>query len=224
MHSLIGHDISIIFNNSIRMIFPTYDCVFIADTLLDQLHSPESHHHPPPQTNTLNIPQQQNPLHETEAPQNLLEQRDEANNHQQHNQPQQHHQMISEDHVKQLEELTGISLTRLPLSHEPLQSIHDEHHQQNRLSHHDLPNPSPFQQQQVVLDPPSNALYVDTQLSSEEEDHHNHHDHHKDHKLENYHLPDDVLLKISPRGHSSGPVIISQVNIFHSLKLAYIPY
>lgn len=163
-------------------------------------------------------------MHETEAPQNLLEQRDDANNHQHHNQPQQHHQMISEDHVKQLEELTGISLTRLPLSHEPLQAIHVEHHQQNRLSHHDLPKPSPFQQQQVVLDPPSNALYVDTQISSEEEDHHNHHDHHKDHNLENYHLPDDVLLKISPRGHSSGPVIISQVNIFYNLKFAFIPF
>ena len=125
--------------------------------------------------------------------------------------------MIHEGHVKQLEELTGISLTRLPLSHEPLEATRDDHQQQNRLSHHDLHVPSPFHQQPVVLDPPSNALYVESHPSSEEEHHHNHHDHHKEHNLENYHLPDDVLLKISPRGHSSGPVIISQVSKFFSL-------
>ena len=123
--------------------------------------------------------------------------------------------------MKQLEQLTGISLTRLPLSHESLEGVENVH-QQNP----DLPIPSPFQQQ-LVIDPPSNALFNDpdtpqdhdhshANIDSRAHDGSDHHDHHKHHDSEHYQLPEDALLKISPRGHSSriiGPVIISQVRI-----------
>ena len=138
--------------------------------------------------------------------------------------------MISEDHVKQLEELTGISLTRLPLSHESLEGV--ENVQQQQRLNPELPIPSPFQQQ-LVIDPPSNALFNDPDAPQDSDHSHdnieshahdglvNHaHHKHKDHDLEHYHLPEDALLKISPRGHSSGPVIISQVRI--SLLRIYI--
>merc|ERR1712241_647786 len=132
--------------------------------------------------------------------------------------------MISEDHVKQLEQLTGISLTRLPLSHETLQGVEDIH-TQNRLNP-ELPIPSPFQQQQLVIDPPSNALFNDPDSQQDTDNihdginshahngagHHGHHNH-KDHELENYEIPEAALLKISPRGHSTGPVIISQIPV-----------
>ena len=159
-------------------------------------------------------------MHETEAPQQLHHEHphDQVSHADptQQQQPQQHHQMISEVHVKQLEQLTGISLTRLPLSHETLDANNAEH----QHLHQDLPKPSPFhQQEQVVLDPPPNALYEDPDASQNDDtnggnQHHtglDHHGHHK-HDLENYHIPDDILLKISPRGHSTGPVIISQVS------------
>ena len=123
-----------------------------------------------------------------------------------------------------MDPITGLSLSSLPLSQVSTESDLSEH-QQHTFST-DLPIPSQFQQQ-LVIDPPSNALFNDPDAPQDGDhshhtgesqahnslEHHGHHKH-KDHALEHYHLPDDVLLKISPRGHSSGPVIISQVGVY----------
>ena len=194
---------------------------------MHNVHTAESHHHPPQHTNTLNIQQQHNPLHETEAPQHLHEQRLEHHQHQQqqsNHQQQQHQLLLSEDHVKQLEQLTGISLTRLPLSHETLDDTTTATQPEEQHLFDELPAPSPFHQQ-VILDAPSNALFDDGDAIPQDGDHsvhgggepQHHHDldHHGHHKhTEHVHLTEDALLKISPRGHSSGPVIISQVTMF----------
>ena len=144
---------------------------------------------------------------------------------------QRHQNNLSQDEVIVLEPITRLPHSSSQPSHisseansnQPHQSRHHEH-----ILNPELPIPQP--QQQLLINPPSNALYNDPDVAQDSNDSHHaaqshdhhgtggHHDHHKhkDHGLENYHLPDDVLLKISPRGHSSGPVIISQVRNYVS--------
>ena len=184
---------------------------------LGSIHTTETHHHhPPQQTNTLNIQQKNRPPHESLTVQQLFDPEQQRAHHHPHN-------VLPPDLVKLLDPATGLPISSRPLSQVTTESNHNEHL-------HDLPIPSQFQQQHV-LDPPSNALQRDYSDTPQDGDHSHHkdgglHDHndldhhghhkHKDHTLEEYHLPDDVLLKISPRGHSSGPVIISQVSVIYT--------
>ena len=126
---------------------------------------------------------------------------------------------MSQQAITVVDQHSGTSPSNLPL----IQLLPEAN--SNDLNPH---NPQPHDlsiaelQQPSVIDPPTNALFNDPDTPQDNDHSHhdghghhsiNHQDHHKhkDHSLENYQLPEDVLLKISPRGHSSGPVIISQV-------------